>query len=650
MAGIAVPRQQTVQPQGRLQVARRWANNLRGAFLLRDRTVFDPVSGLMLSGTGAQGVHPFGTAYDISATSHYIDTGVTDLGGVTLHAEDGVPFSVTTKFRTTTTGTVIARAGASVTLRTFQLFSNGTSQSPVVVVRGTQTVYNWGYQDGEWHTVTVAWDGETVRVYGDTNREASFSRGTAAEETTQRILIGARSNGANFTLTGSSVEFAYVFDRALTRDEHLALVDNPYQVFRTERRIYAVEAVTAPPAINLDGSATGSAQANATLSVLLGINLAGSASASVTAQAELTTRLALQGSAIASALATGNLQSVVGLSLSGSAIASSIGTAALSTGIRLVGAAVSSAVAAGQISVGTLLFGDASGGSAGDGQVSITIPLSGESSGGSSATGQPSLGTPLTGAATGTVNADGVIAVAIPLAGVATSMSLATGTLQAQQSGGGSAVAQSSASGVISVGVPLTGAAQALSDANASLMLTTTLSGAAVAAALASAGLDVRMLLQGSAEAQSEATGTISSTSAGGGTAEASSSATGTLTVRLDLSGAALASAQAVGLISAGQQISLAGGATVTSVAEGLVDVQIPLAGGALASAVATGQSLVLGITLAGAAVTSSSAVGYFGEQPAAFVNPRWLVRRGKRFGIVRASREVISVAQLGRP
>jgi hypothetical protein len=239
MTGIVTPRRQLVQPQGRVQVARRWADSLRGAFLLRDRVTFDPVSGLLLSGSGAQSVEPFGTAYALSAASHYIDTGVTDVGGVTLFAEGGKPFSVSTRFRTSSTGTILARAGSNAGARTFQVFSNGAAQAPVVIVRGTQTMFNWGYQDGEWHTVTVVWDGASVSVFGDTDREASFSRGTPLEETTQRILIGARTNGANFVLTSGAVEFAYFFDRALTRDEHLALVANPYQVFRVApSRIY----------------------------------------------------------------------------------------------------------------------------------------------------------------------------------------------------------------------------------------------------------------------------------------------------------------------------------------------------------------------------------------------------------------------------
>lgn len=239
MTGIVTPRRQIVQPQGRVQVARRWADSLRGAFLLRDRVTFDPVSGLLLSGSGAQSVEPFGTAYALSDSSHYIDTGVTDVGGVTLFAEDGKPFSVVVRYRSAATGTVLSRAGANITTRTFQIFNNGVYVSPSFVVRGTQNAYNWGYQDGGWHTVTVVCDGASVSVFGDTNREASFSSGTSLEETTQRILIGARTNGANYVLTSGAVEFAYFFDRALTRDEHLALVANPYQVFRAApSRIY----------------------------------------------------------------------------------------------------------------------------------------------------------------------------------------------------------------------------------------------------------------------------------------------------------------------------------------------------------------------------------------------------------------------------
>jgi hypothetical protein len=72
--------------------------------------------------------------------------------------------------------------------------------------------------DGTWHHLTFVWTGSTLNYYADGVLIGARFVGTATEEADQRIIIGARTNGEGFRLTGAVGDVLF-FDRALSTDE-----------------------------------------------------------------------------------------------------------------------------------------------------------------------------------------------------------------------------------------------------------------------------------------------------------------------------------------------------------------------------------------------------------------------------------------------
>lgn len=240
MPSIIVPGRRLIQPQGRLELSPEFGQ-VGAALLLTAGSVYDPSSNQLFTGTGSTVVGTNGLARRFNG-SQFIDLGATSVGGVNLFASADNPFSVVAKFRTSSaggTGTIVARAGGGST-RTFQMLLNGSGSDPSINIRGaiTGTTGGWDFDDAKWHTLTAAFNGSTAAAYGDATRSASVTVGTAAEEASERIIIGARTNGTGFFLTGD-IEFVYLLRGALTQNQHLALHESPYQLFRASpRRLY----------------------------------------------------------------------------------------------------------------------------------------------------------------------------------------------------------------------------------------------------------------------------------------------------------------------------------------------------------------------------------------------------------------------------
>lgn len=149
------------------------------------------------------------------AGSQYLDLGVEALGSTGLFAASGQTFTVAAVVSVTGSGTIIGRAGATAGSRTFQLLRN-TSAQYQVNTRGS--AFSFGPNDALWHMIAARWNGTTMHVFSDGGAAVAASLGTAAEETGQRIGIGARTNvSANFLNGG--VSLLLVYDQALTDDE-----------------------------------------------------------------------------------------------------------------------------------------------------------------------------------------------------------------------------------------------------------------------------------------------------------------------------------------------------------------------------------------------------------------------------------------------
>jgi len=170
--------------------------------------------------SGSRPVYP-GLTYD--GVDDFLDTGKTSFGSTSLFADASEEFYVaaTINVAPNTDGTVLSKAGFNGSTRTFQLFFNSvaSSSSPSIVIRGAQIDTDWGLDDNQDHVVWANWDGSVMTVGYDNNDGQVISVGTAALESTQRIIIGARTNGTGFLLTGGKVGGVVIRDKALTIEE-----------------------------------------------------------------------------------------------------------------------------------------------------------------------------------------------------------------------------------------------------------------------------------------------------------------------------------------------------------------------------------------------------------------------------------------------
>lgn len=145
----------------------------------------------------------------------FLDTGVTQVGNTRLFADGTDQFYVAVAFRIALNaqGSLIGKAGTSNNARTFQIYFYGTNDradTPALYVRGSggnRLSTGWDLDDGQPHVVWANWDGSTMTYGYDDQPAVTMPSGTqgvgsAAEETTQRILVGARSNGASFCWDG----------------------------------------------------------------------------------------------------------------------------------------------------------------------------------------------------------------------------------------------------------------------------------------------------------------------------------------------------------------------------------------------------------------------------------------------------------------
>lgn len=96
-------------------------------------------------------------------------------------------------------GSLLAKAGATSTNRTFDLVMTSAGAMNIRL-RGAVTTYSHlaSVADGNWHVACVTWDGTEARLKVDDFPEQVVSVGTALEETTQHIIVGARDMGAAF--------------------------------------------------------------------------------------------------------------------------------------------------------------------------------------------------------------------------------------------------------------------------------------------------------------------------------------------------------------------------------------------------------------------------------------------------------------------
>jgi hypothetical protein len=155
------------------------------------------------------------------AGGQWLDTGSETIGDGLFAAADR-RWTVSFWGRATTQGTFIARASSGmVSTRNFQILNATATGDPLtVIIRGITTNLDPAISpDGVWRNFTVTWDGTTPKVYVNGAFYQNLTTGTATEETGQRIIIGARTNGTGFLLGAGNIAFVGIWNRAITPAE-----------------------------------------------------------------------------------------------------------------------------------------------------------------------------------------------------------------------------------------------------------------------------------------------------------------------------------------------------------------------------------------------------------------------------------------------
>src|SRR5690625_615534 len=191
-------------------------------------STLDSVSGTLSSSTNVSFTSGItGRAASFNGTA-FVDTGSTTLAGG-LFASSSNRFSVSAWFKISAgnNGTVVGRGGATNTNRVFQIILNTNGLE--VIIRGKNSgnlVPNSRTHDNQWHHVAVTWSSSTIRVFFDGELVHSMTPGTAPQESSQRIIIGARTNGTGLQMNGQ-IDEVRIYDWRLQDNEVQALYLSP---------------------------------------------------------------------------------------------------------------------------------------------------------------------------------------------------------------------------------------------------------------------------------------------------------------------------------------------------------------------------------------------------------------------------------------
>ena len=158
--------------------------------------------------------------------AQWLDTGVTRFRNTGLFADANEEFTVITVTKNEGSGTIIGRAPFNRDARTFQTYIE-TAGTLTVIARGAPTFTPISANSE--NIITCVWDRNNLSGY--INGEFfSIEVGSAAEQTDQRIIVGARTNGGGYRYTGDIAAFIIV-DRALTTEKRQKLENYLKQKF-----------------------------------------------------------------------------------------------------------------------------------------------------------------------------------------------------------------------------------------------------------------------------------------------------------------------------------------------------------------------------------------------------------------------------------
>ncbi|MEM7650452.1 MAG: hypothetical protein AAF204_00020 [Pseudomonadota bacterium] len=146
----------------------------------------------------------------------YMSFGVSDFEGVSLFAGTGRAWTVFFVIEADANGYFLAKAGANGAVRQFGLLMS--SGNLLSLLRGTTTNVQTGW-DGSAAIVALRWDGSTYQYFFNDSAAVTGNVGSAAEETSENFLLGARTSAApGFRLDGR-VGPQLIYGRALSDNE-----------------------------------------------------------------------------------------------------------------------------------------------------------------------------------------------------------------------------------------------------------------------------------------------------------------------------------------------------------------------------------------------------------------------------------------------
>jgi hypothetical protein len=118
---------------------------------------------------------------------------------------------------------MIASAVGTASDHDFQAYFNADGYIGVYLRGALNLSTLTTYTDNTYHHVVVTWDGTTAKIYIDGFLDdGNATVGTSLEDTAEPIVIGARTSGTGFRLTGQ-VDETRIYNRALNSTEVAAL-------------------------------------------------------------------------------------------------------------------------------------------------------------------------------------------------------------------------------------------------------------------------------------------------------------------------------------------------------------------------------------------------------------------------------------------
>lgn len=279
---------------------------------------------------------PRGPVLKLNGTSDYIMLG-TSIGGVDLFADSDRRWSIVVNVRQMAAGTsgvlVAKTAGAAGPTLNLYLESGAVTTN----IRGSYhaTGSTLGLQPVQ---ITLTWDGTTAYLHRDVNITGTRTVGTAAIESAEEITFGARNSGTSTFLNGE-LGYVLIYNRAISRAEHLALIKSPGAVFAMPANRFWLPSGATVFEAALSGNAATSAQGSVTPSISLAIAGNGATASAGTVSVGSTFEAALSGNSATAA--AGDVTPSLSLELSGNGATASAGAVAAGLSSAVSGNAAS---------------------------------------------------------------------------------------------------------------------------------------------------------------------------------------------------------------------------------------------------------------------------------------------------------------------